>query len=354
VLAGGSGDACTVTSDIDKYGRAYETAQSTQYAPTIDQVIADAIYDKEPYKSIQTGIMEYTGQNMGTVSQNLAHRGPNNFLAPERDPTKQFNTFLKAAMPPTTDPGMPADISSKLRKSVLDAVLVEANRLKMSLGSVDAKRLDAHMDGIRALEQRIEALGTGTGTGTGTAACNPMAPPMTLADLTAKSQAMNQLIVAALSCNLTRVYSHLWSGARDENHYPIIQLDSEHHSLTHADGPDGPSNTKAASIEKYIMSQYADLAKVMKATPMGAGTVLDSTLLYGISDVAEPSGHIMSNYHIVLMGHAGGKLPGNRHVRLPGRKVTELQLTMQQIMGMPVTTWGSWDKTSKTMPEIWT
>ncbi len=210
------------------------------------------------------------------------------------------------------------------------------------------------MDGIRALEQRIEALGTGTGTGTGTAACNPMAPPMTLADLTAKSQAMNQLIVAALSCNLTRVYSHLWSGARDENHYPIIQLDSEHHSLTHADGPDGPSNTKAASIEKYIMSQYADLAKVMKATPMGAGTVLDSTLLYGISDVAEPSGHIMSNYHIVLMGHAGGKLPGNRHVRLPGRKVTELQLTMQQIMGMPVTTWGSWDKTSKTMPEIWT
>jgi hypothetical protein len=27
-------------------------------------------------------------------------------------------------------------------------------------------------------------------------------------------------------------------------------------------------------------------------------------------------------------------------------------LTMQQVMGMPVTTYGSWDKTSKTVPEI--
>jgi hypothetical protein len=52
------------------------------------------------------------------------------------------------------------------------------------------------------------------------------------------------------------------------------------------------------------------------------------------------------------MGHAGGKLPGNRHIRLPGRKVTELVLTMQQMLGMNVTTWGSWDKTSKTITEI--
>jgi hypothetical protein len=60
----------------------------------------------------------------------------------------------------------------------------------------------------------------------------------------------------------------------------------------------------------------------------------------------------MKDYHIVLMGKGGGKLPGNRHVRLVGRRVTELMLTMQQVMGMNVTTYGSWDKTSKTVPEI--
>ena len=166
-------------------------------------------------------------------------------------------------------------------------------------------------------------------------------------DMTAKSHTINRLVVAALSCNLTRVYSHLWSGPRSDSTYPIIQINGAHHAYTH--GSDGQ---EPRDIEHYIMSQYADLAKIMKATPMGAGTVLDNTLIYGVSEVAEPKGHIMTNYHIVLMGRAGGQLAGNRHVRLPGRKVTELGLTMQQVMGLKVDSWGSWDRTSKTMPEI--
>jgi hypothetical protein len=94
------------------------------------------------------------------------------------------------------------------------------------------------------------------------------------------------------------------------------------------------------------------LAQVMKDTPMGAGSVLDQTLIYGVSDVAEPGGHVMSNYHMVLMGHAGGQVPGNRFHRLQGRKVTELMLTMQQVMGLQVDSFGSWDQTTRTMPEI--
>jgi hypothetical protein len=101
------------------------------------------------------------------------------------------------------------------------------------------------------------------------------------------------------------------------------------------------------------MQQYADLAQVMKDTPIGAGTLLDRTLIYGVSDVGEPQGHEMKDFRIILMGHAGGKVPGNRWVKLSGtRKVTELMLTMQQIMGMQVTQYGTWDKTTKTMPEI--
>jgi hypothetical protein len=243
-----------------------------------------------------------------------------------------------------------------MRRSVLDAVLQDANRLKMTLGAEDSKRIDSHMDGIRSLEQRIpmpSGSGGSSGSGSGgaggsTSACTtPDAPPMTLADMTATSKVINRLLVAALSCNLTRVYSHLWSGPRSDSTYPIIQINGAHHAYTH-----GTDAQEPRSIERYIMSQYADLANVMQATPMGAGTVLDNTLIYGVSEVAAPAGHIMTNYHIVLMGHAGGKLPGNRHVRLPGRKVTELVLTLQQVMGLNVSTWGSWDQTSKTMPEI--
>lgn len=356
VLAGGDGNLCTVTSEIDRdKSHTFEQQSSTQYQMTIDQIIADAVYGGEPFKSIQTGVLPFIGIQMGTVSSNIAHRGPNNFLAPERDPTKLFNTIFKADMPGGTGGAggsggmMPADISNTLRRSVLDAVLEDANRLKGVVGSEDAKRIDGHMDSIRALEMRIprDMNGTGGAPPVGTDCETPTAPPMTIADMTARSRALNRLIAAAVACNLTRVYSHLWSGARDDNPYPTIPINTAHHDLTHQG-----QKTQHQQIEAYIMSQYADLCQVMKDTPMAAGNVLDHTLLYGISDVAEPQNHIMKDYRIVLMGKANGKLAGNRHVRLVGRKVTELMLTMQQVMGLQVDTYGSWDRTSKTMPEI--
>jgi hypothetical protein len=368
VLAGGDGNLCTVTNDLFKLGsHQFETAQQTQYVPTLDQVVADALHKNEPYKSFETGMIPFTIDTdnvaMGTVGGNLAHRGPNDFLPPKREPQEIFDALFKVA--PTTTPGgsggsggsstgAPSDISFRTRRSVLDAVLEDCNRLRMTLGAADQKRIDSHMDGIRSLELRIPTVsgtgGTGTGgTGTGTTpgTCKLEAPPMTLADVTAKSHAINQLVVAMLSCNLTRVFSHMFSGPRSGSTYPIIQINGSHHGYTH-----GTDKLEPRAIERYAMSQYADLAKLMKAAPMGAGTVLDNTLIYGCSEVAEPAGHIMTNYHMLLLGKGGGKLAGNRHVRIPTRKVTELMLTMQQVMGMNVTTYGSWDKTSTTVPEI--
>ena len=367
VLAGGDGTLCTVTSDIDKTpSHHYETTSATQYQPTIDQTVADALHKNEPFKSFETGMIPFSGDTaMGTVGRNLAHRGPNDFLAPKRDPKLIFDTLFSANQPTMPvgnggsggsggSAGVPSDISFRTRRSVLDAVLQDANRLKMTLGAADSKRIDSHMDGIRSLEMRIPSVsgvaGAAGAAGAGsamTACTTPPAPPTTLADMTAKSKAINSLIVAALSCNLTRVYSHLWSGPRSDSTYPILNLPGAHHAYTH-----GTDASEPRAMELYIMQQYADLCRQMKTTHMGAGTVLDNTLIYGVSEVAAPHDHVMTNYHIVLMGKAGGKLPGNRHIRLPGRKVTELVLTMQQMLGMNVSSWGSWDKTSKTISEI--
>ncbi len=346
VLAGGDGKTINKTSDITTGA---ENPSATQYKPTIDQIIADAIHTDQPFKSLETGVLAFKGINMGTVSNNLAHRGPNDFLPPERDPAKLFNTLFGNGVPTGSggSSGVPTDVANNLRRSVLDAVWEDANRLKGTVGVADAQRIDAHMESIRAVELRIPE-GSDGGTTPPMDSCNPTAPATNLPDVTAKSQALNRLITAALACNMTRVYTHLWSGARDENTYPQINVNRDHHTLTH----DG-NTAEHTKIERYIMEQYADLAKVMKATTIGASTVLDQTLCYGISEIAfEPQWHVHTDYRIVLMGHAGGQLPGNRHVRLPGRKVTELMLTMQQVMGLNVTQYGSWDQTTKTMPEI--
>jgi len=356
VLAGGDGTICNTIGDISRspYGALPETPKGTQWMPTIDQLVADAIHANEPYKSLETGILKYTGLNMGTASLNLAHTGPNMPLAPERDPAKLFNRLFSTGAPPSSGAGTPMDVSNKLRRSVLDAVIADAKSLQRGLGSADSKRLDTHMESVRALEMRLQAMeggagGSGGNNSTCPAPTAPTAPAanLDLKQVTATSNAMNQLIAAALSCNMTRVYSHLWSGARDDNHYPIINQDTEHHTLTHDN-----KITEAGQIQKYIMDNYANLAQTLKDTTIGATNLLNQTIIYGISDVAEPYGHVMKNYHIVLMGHAGGQIKGNRHYRKPGRKVTELMLTLQQVMGMKITTFGTWDKTSTSMPEI--
>ena len=101
VLAGGDGTICNTTADISKspYGGLPETSRGTQWQPTIDQLVANAIHTNEPYKSLETGILKYTGINMGTASLNLAHLGPNMPLPPERDPVKLFNTLFGMGTP---------------------------------------------------------------------------------------------------------------------------------------------------------------------------------------------------------------------------------------------------------------
>jgi len=361
VLAGGDAVNATLTSQIGNGAIPFEVDKSTQGKPTIDQIVADTIGVGMPFKSLETGIVPYTGLNMGTVSKNLAHRGPNNFLPPERDPKKLFDRlFGSGATPPM--PGTPtaSDISGILRKSALDAVLEDSKRLRANLGATDAARLDQHLTSIRAIERRIVtmpaggggAAGTGGAGGGSSGSCAAPTVPMDLSTMTAKSQIINRLIATALGCNLTRVFSHLWSGARDDNRYPIININEDHHGLTHIGSVTSPENEQAALVEQYIMTQYADMAMAMKATPMGATNVLENTLIYGVTEVCNPQNHVHVDYHMVLMGHAGGKIPGNRHVRLVGRKVTELGLQMMQTMGVPITSWGTWDNTSKPMTEI--
>ena len=348
VLAGGDSYHADVTSDIDSHPVSFETDESTQFDPTVDQIVADAIGQDTPFASIETGILPYKGLNMGTVSLAIAHRGPYDYLPPERDPAKLFDRLfgnIPGGSPPPGDGPTPSDITNQLRRSVLDAVLEDAKRLDQQLGAADSMRLERHMESIRAIEQRIPSPGDNPPP----ASCQVPADPGTIEELTERSQTLNRLIATALSCNLTRVYSHLWSGARDDNTYPVVGVNADHHGQTH--GNDA-AQEQAATIEKYIFDQYADLATVMRDTPIGAGNLLDQTLIYGITEVSNPKNHVHVDYPITLMGRAGGMLRGNLHHQAQGQKVTEVVLTLMQVMGVDIDNWGTWDNTSSIMSEI--
>jgi hypothetical protein len=351
MLAGGDGQTATVMSDLNYHqGVGFEVSAATQYVPTIDQLVADYIGADSRFASLETGVQEYRGINMGTTSENLAHRGPNDFLPPERDPRRLFDSLFSSGVPSDVPGGPSVVFSKEIRRSTLDAVLEDAASLRGTLGATDSARLERHMDSIREIERRLDSLDMPVDVAPGTGCVLP-GQPAELVDPAARGQAIHRLIATALACNLTRVYTHLWSGGRDDNTYAMFtgRSDSDHHTLTHGITEDTDA---AAEIERYIMEQYADLVTVLRDTPIGNTTALNQTLIYGATEVSDARSHVMSEFNIVLAGHAGGKIPGNKHIWLPKRKVTELQLTMMQTMGLPIENFGSWDNTSTTIPEI--
>lgn len=362
VASGGNKTTVTSASAIN-YGldaedpnnyEAWEKQHSSQTFPTIDQLVASHLETvaPSPFRSLETGILPVKQTAaLGTLSAGFSHTGPYGVLPVERDPVALYNRlFSIAGEDPTSNA---SKILVEMQRSSLDAVLDDLNRLKTQVGAVDAARIDRHTEGIRAIEKRLGAFMPG-------ASCVPTKPgAVAVEDYTKveeRSQVINRLLAAALGCNLTRVYSHLWSSLRDENAYPMLGINGEHHALTHSDK--ASDHVAHSTIERYIMGNFADLAIAMNETPMGAGTVLDYTMSLGVTDVGDPFTHYHTNYHVPIIGGAGGRLKGNQYVKFTpgaggdGRKLTELYLTALQTMGLPLQQFGTWDPTSRTISEI--
>jgi hypothetical protein len=136
---------------------------------------------------------------------------------------------------------------------------------------------------------------------------------------------------------------------RDENTYPTIPINSAHHTLTHR----RQRVSEHTQIDKYIMSQYADLAQVMKDTPMGGTNVSTRRSSTVSASVANLTCHLHEGLPHHLDGARGRKIARQSARPIVGRKVTELMLTMQQVMGIERETRSATGiKTNKTMPEI--
>ena len=84
-------------------------------------------------------------------AKGLSYNSAESLNPPESNPVEIFNRLFGAGF---RAPGEEPIIDPKLalRRSVLDAVLGDANKLRQRLGMADQARLDQHLTGIRELE----------------------------------------------------------------------------------------------------------------------------------------------------------------------------------------------------------
>ncbi|HTJ84919.1 MAG TPA: DUF1552 domain-containing protein, partial [Polyangiaceae bacterium] len=262
--------------------------------PTLDQVVADHIEANAPskplVKSVQIGISKRTSiMDSGTTMFAVSHRGTNEPLFPEFNPQKVYATLFGEYQPKPDD--------SALRLSVLDSVKQDAKKLEARLGSADKARLEAHLDGIRQLEDRIKAVPP---------TCDvPGMPSETNADvngdepLDSVNKAMSDLLVYAMKCDITRVASCMFIGGAAETTYTEIAQQVGHHYNTH----DPSAQAAVHDGVVYAHGKLAYLLEQMQATvdPMGL-SLLDSGLVLAGSDCSVGLTHSVSRQPYILVG----------------------------------------------------
>jgi hypothetical protein len=89
------------------------------------------------------------------------------------------------------------------------------------------------------------------------------------------------------------------------------------------------------------MTKFAEFVDKLRATPDGDGNLLDSTLLYFGAGMSNGLLHDRHNVPALLVGKAGGRLQGNRHIQAEVDEPTSnLLLGIADVMGAEMDTIG--------------
>ena len=275
--------------------------------PTIDQRIAAAIGDVTPIASVHVGVSKHTSvMDSGTTMFALSHKGPNEPQYPRFNPQEVWAELFGSFVPKPDD--------RALRVSVLDAVRDDVTRLRAQLGAHDKHRLDAHLEGVFALEKKITAL---------LPQCALPGPPDEanvdvdgVEPITAVSDAIADLLVYAFTCDITRVASCMFLGGAAETVFSEIGQTVGHHFNTH----DAGAQDQVHEGVVYIMERLASMLERFKAAvDIDGKNLLDTSIVFCSSDCAEGISHSVSRQPILLAGHGRGRLvfPGIHHQAAP-------------------------------------
>jgi hypothetical protein len=219
------------------------------------------------------------------------------------DPQENFDRIFAGADPSTS--ATDAARRKAVRTSVLDHVLGEADSLKTQLSASDLLKLDEYMTSVRALETRIQNLGSGAG-------CAKPAKPTATSASPYEQRVPLALELAALAfeCDVTRVISFMFGRGNSMQDFAFLfnKESTPHHHTSHHAG-NAALQAKLKEIGHWEVDQMATFLKRLDKTEEAGGrTILDNTLAYFNSEISDGNVHLKYDMPVLLAGSAGGKL----------------------------------------------
>ena len=241
-----------------------------------DQIAARAFAAHTRFASLELGCED--SRTVGNCdsgyscayTNSISWRSPTTPMPPEVNPRAVFERLFG-----TDDFQMDAATRARrasYRKSILDMVTEDTQKLNGTLGHTDRRKMDEYLTSVREIERRIQLAEHDHHTIT-PGIEKPAGIPV---GFTEYVKLMFDLQLAAFRSDLTRVSTIMLAREGSMRSYPELNIDDSHHPLTHhRNNPDWIE--KVAQINQLHVKLFAEYLTKLKATPDGDGTLLDNS-----------------------------------------------------------------------------
>jgi len=311
---------------------------------SIDRFLARTAGAGAPFRHLYLGAMATL--NSASGDKHISYISPGTTAPPEDKPWLAFaRLFGKPAGPGTGD---------NPEASILDAALADLSDLRGRLGDTEKTKLDLHLEALRELERRVKGMGPPPASCTDprlelggvddTNATDPALFPKLL-------RAQTDLMVQAMACGLTQVGVLQCSMHTSElimSRFPATEMYDAHFDMrSHQASHYGPSHDPAKREfhdyvlqRRWFVAQVAYLLEQLKARPEGDGSMLDYSLVLVCSEISDGNTHSHDNMPFLLCGRGGGALSPGRLLSYPGRRHSDLLLSIAHAMNQRIGSFG--------------
>ena len=268
---------------------------------TIDQIIAQKIGGSNLLPSLQLGV-EDPGANSSNCgegyscaySNSISWSTPTKPLPMEINPQVVFERLFGA--------GGSAEERARRReedRSILDAILQDANNFKRNVGTADRNRIDGYLEDVREIERRLEIAKKAS------AAAPTMETPYGVPQSFDEHIKLQfDLQALAFKADITRVSTVLYARDLTARSYPESGVSGGFHGLSHhAENPNTISNY--AKLNQYHVKCLAYYLEKLRTTKeIDGSTMLDnSVVLYG-TNMGNSNQHLHFDVPHIKIGRA--------------------------------------------------
>lgn len=315
--------------------RVLKSESTLRAAVSVDQIAAATWGSVTPLRSLEVGCEGGTsagGCDSGyscAYSRTISWNTPTTPNPKEVNPRIVFDRMFAAGGGAQT----PEQIARRnlYKKSILDFVMSDTQRLLARLGTSDKAKMDEYLTRVREVEQRIGQQEART--------CSmPGRPSGTPDGYDAHVRIMMDLMALAFQCDLTRVCTFMFANEGTNQNYPFIGINDGHHDLSHH-GEDEAKKDKLRQINRWQMTQLAYFIDKLKNMSEAGGSVLSNSAILCGAGIEDGNSHVHTDLPIIVAGQAGGNISTGRHI-VRNENLANLHVAMLRALGLNVASHG--------------